>query len=73
MAQKTNTEFVTDLMEYSRCGPLIQAFVITALREFSRQVALSTPEALDTPLVSGAAWHQCAVEVREKLKAQGYL
>ncbi len=73
MTRKTNTEFVTDLMEFSRCGPLIQAFVITALREFSRQVAQSTPEALDTPLVSGAAWHKCALELQEKLKAQGYV
>lgn len=72
MTQKTNTEFVTEFMEYSRCGPLIQAFVIQALCQFSKQVANSTPEALDTPMVSGSAWHQCAIEIQEKLKAQGY-
>jgi len=72
MAEMTNTEFVTELMEYSRCGPLIQVFVIQALAQFSKQVASSTPEALDTPMVSGATWHRCAVEIREKLNARGY-
>lgn len=66
----TNTEFVTNLMEISRHGPLIQAFVIQALDQFSKTVAASTPDALDTPLVSGYAWHGCAVEIQEKLKAR---
>lgn len=48
----TNVEFVTELMEFSAHGALIQAFVM---------------QALDTPMVSGHAWHGCAVEVRDKL------
>lgn len=71
-ARKTNVEFVTDLMNYSRHGALIQAFVIQSLAEYSRKVAASTPEACDTAMVSGHAWHGCAVELQEKLKAQGY-
>lgn len=63
----TNVEFVTDLMEFSAHGALIQAFVLQALDAYSRRVAAATPEALDTALVSGHAWHGCAVEVRRKL------
>ncbi|SDI59015.1 hypothetical protein [Variovorax sp. OV700] len=63
----TNVEFVTDLMAFSAHGALIQAFVIQALDRYSQMVVAATPEALDTALVSGHAWHGCAVEVRRKL------
>ena len=49
----TNVEFVTELMEFSAHGALIQAFVM---------------QALDTPMVSGHAWHGCAVEIQQKLE-----
>lgn len=64
---QTNVEFVTDLMEFSAHGALIQAFVLQALDQYSKRVAAATPEALDTALVSGHAWHGCALEVRRKL------
>ena len=67
---QTNTEFVHDLMEYSRSGPLIQAFIIQALDEFSKRVAAGKPEDFDSPMVSGRAWHDCGVELQEKLKAR---
>ncbi|MCY1228384.1 hypothetical protein D9M72_406950 [compost metagenome] len=63
----TNVEFVTELMEYSAHGALIQAFVMQALEQYAQRVAAMDPEALDTPMVSGHAWHGCAVEVRDKL------
>ena len=63
----TNVEFVTDLMQFSAHGALIQVFVLQALDVYSQRVAAATPEALDTTLVSGHAWHGCAVEVGRKL------
>ncbi|MCY1207047.1 hypothetical protein D3C87_358670 [compost metagenome] len=63
----TNVEFVTELMEFSAHGALIQAFVMQALEQYARRVAETDPQALDTPMVSGRAWHGCAVEVRDKL------
>jgi hypothetical protein len=63
----TNVEFVTELMELSAHGALIQAFVMQALEQYAKRVAAMTPEALDMPIVSGRAWHRCAVEVRDKL------
>ena len=63
----TNVEFVTELMEFSAHGALIQAFVMQALEQYAKRVAAMTPEALDTPMVSGHAWHGCAVEVRDKM------
>mgnify|MGYP003583987259 CR=1 FL=1 len=63
----TNVEFVTELMEFSAHGALIQAFVMQALEQYARRVAETDPQTLDTPMVSGHAWHGCAVEVRDKL------
>lgn len=64
----TNVEFVTDLMEFSAHGALIQAFVLQALTQYADRVAATDPKALDTSLVSGHAWHGCALEVQRKLK-----
>ena len=65
--RKTNVEFVVELMEYSVHGALTQAFVLEALGRYARTVASRTPQELDRPLVSGHAWHGCAVEVQQKL------
>lgn len=64
----TNVEFVTELMEFSAHGALIQAFVMQALEQYAMRVAAMKPEALDTPMVSGHAWHGCALEVLRKLE-----
>ena len=64
----TNVEFVTELMEFSAHGALIQAFVMQALEQYARRVAAMDPEAPDTPMVSGRAWHGCALEVLQKLE-----
>ncbi|BEP58688.1 hypothetical protein GmRootV118_59320 [Variovorax sp. V118] len=63
----TNVEFVIELMEFSAYGGLIQAFVMQALQQYAGHVAAMDPEALDTPMVSGRAWHGCAEEVQDKL------
>ena len=64
----TNVEFVTDLMELSAHGALIQAFVLQALTYYAQKVAAADPEVLDTGMVSGHAWHGCALEIQRKLK-----
>jgi len=65
--RSSNVEFVTELMEFSAYGGLVQAFVMQALQQYAGHVAAMDPEALDTPMVSGHAWHGCAVEVRDKM------
>lgn len=64
---QTNVEFIADLMEHSAHGALIQVFVIQALDRYADLVAAAKPEDLDTGLVSGHAWHGCALEVQRKL------
>ena len=69
MARKTNTEFLTDLMDFAKSGPLMQAFVIEALSKYAERCASADPAVFDSPLLSGAAWHRCAVEAKEAIAA----
>lgn len=69
---KTNEEFVSNLMRYSPVGGLVQAFIIQAILNYSKAVAAEKPEDLDTGLVSGHAWHRCAVDIQQRMKEQGY-
>jgi hypothetical protein len=63
----TNEELIVDLMNFSHYGALMQAFMIEGLRRYAKQCIAAGPDALDTPYLSGRAWHGCAVELSEAL------
>lgn len=65
--RKTNVQLVKTMMEFSSYGPLAQVFIMQAISEYAKSVASSTPEKLETPLVSGAAWHGVAVEIKNQI------
>jgi hypothetical protein len=69
MRYETNTEKLTRLMELSPAGPLIQPFVMTALRDYAKRV-LDLPESCDeTPaFINSAIWRKCAENVLTTLK-----
>jgi hypothetical protein len=62
---KTNVEFVTDLMEFSRFGALAQLFIIDALDKWSKIVADAPP--IEHPMVNGTAWKGVAAEIQRKI------
>ena len=69
MKRKTNTEIVTEIMEYSMYGALSQMFVIDALSKFADTVAKSKPK--DYPknsFINGEAWIGVAKEIKSKLE-----
>ena len=66
MPHQTNVEFVTDLMQFSRRGALIQVFVITALQRYAE--AVQREPIPETGGLSSEAWSDCANEVLEKLE-----
>lgn len=71
---KTNIEFVRELMDFSRFGPLAQMFVIDALSKWSDKIANTPIEELRSafegnPLIDAEAWHGVAREIKEKLDA----
>jgi hypothetical protein len=70
MSQKTNTEFVTHLMEFSDHGALMQLAVIDALDKWSDRVIKHEEELmkqLEGSMIHGPAWIETAREMRKKL------
>jgi hypothetical protein len=66
----TNTEFVTELMEFSRFGALSQMFIIDAIQRHADSVAAADPEALANPFVNEHAWIGVAKEIKERVEAK---
>ena len=71
---KTNVEFVTEFMNFSKHGALAQVFVIEALRTYVERVktihaANLTKEIDDNALFSAATWAAVADELGEKFNA----
>lgn len=69
----TNVEFVTDMMQFSRFGPLAQMFVLDALTKQATTVANLTKEQLapmKDSIVAPEAWQGVAIEIRDKLNTR---
>lgn len=66
----TNTEFVEDIMEYSRFGPLAQLFVLEAISKYAKACANAKPEDMDNGLISGEMWQAVAKDIHEKCEAR---
>jgi hypothetical protein len=65
----TNEEFVTDVMNHSKSGAMMQIFVIEALRFYS-DIIVKNGEPKDNPLslLSPIAWYHTAQELQTRLK-----
>jgi hypothetical protein len=68
MKRETNIAFVGRLMDQASAGPLMQAFVLEALRDYSaRMLATETPADAESGFISWAAWQACAVETNQAM------
>lgn len=62
--QRTNTEVLFELMNYSKHGALMQGFVMTALEMYSAQILNQEEEPEGWPdLLSWDGWKGCAEEL----------
>jgi len=59
---ETNTEMLTRLMDRSRNGALMQAFVLTAIQKYSAQCIEVGAATFDSGFMDGRAWIRCAEE-----------
>ncbi len=72
---ETNVEFITRVMEYSDCGPVMQALVVHLLCQSAKTLA-NTPLAEiqkafgPNYLISPDAWHEAARELHSQLSAK---
>ena len=70
MRKPTNVEFITDLMEFSDNGPMIQVYVLEALRLYSDSVVQNQDQIPEDGFISRRIWVSCAEEVLKKLEAR---
>ena len=66
----TNTQFVSDLMEFSRHGALAQIFVIDAIQKHAEHVAAADPSSINHALISGEGWVSVAREIKARIDAK---
>lgn len=70
---KTNVEFVTEMMEFSRYGALTQAFVLEAVDKYAQQVIAKQEDlkvSMKDHIVRPVTWIDIAKEVHAKCKAR---
>ena len=66
--RETNTKFIVRLMDQASTGPLMQAFVLEAMRIYASDVlTLETPADAESGFISWNAWQACAAEVDQAL------
>lgn len=68
MARTTNVEFMVELMEFAKSGPVMQAYVLEALRLYSDSVVQNQDQIPEDGFVSRRVWVGCAEEVLTKLE-----
>ena len=58
---KTNVEKIQELMTRSPAGPLMQAFILEAVRRYAEDIINEgVPEDNPRALISPKAWYTCA-------------
>jgi hypothetical protein len=65
----TNVEVVTKLMDFSKCGAMQQAFVLTAIEKYAEQCIAAGAKKFESEWLSGAGWIACAEEARDVVRA----
>lgn len=72
MKRKTNVERITEIMEFSKAGPLAQSFIICAIEKYAAQVADNADEireSMKNSFIDGDAWIRTAKIVSAELDA----
>mgnify|MGYP003493687929 FL=1 len=64
---KTNRQVVAHMMNYSNAGGLKEAFILTAIDKYSREILASEPWS-ETALINFESWKLCATEIQEALE-----
>ena len=67
--QQSNIEFINELMDQSKYGGLVQAFVLEALGSYSRQM-IEYEGWGERGIISFKTWQEIAKEIASKIEAK---
>ena len=65
--RETNEKLITRLIRFSKHGALMQVFMLQNKKKYAAAVIEAGAEAVDSPMISGAAWHGVAAELKAEL------
>jgi hypothetical protein len=65
--RETNEQVITRVLTFPKSGPLMQIFMLEALRKYAEACAVADAAKLDTGPISGHAWKRCAIELRDEI------
>ena len=65
--RESNAELVARVMEFPKSGPLMQVFIVEALRRYADECAAASPDKMNFGPINGHAWKRCAVELQFEL------
>ena len=73
MAQQSNTEFLTEVMDFSRTGPVMQLFILDTLNKHAKVIADMPPAELqkafgENSFINSADWQAAAKEFLQAFK-----
>ena len=71
--RQTNIEFLTDLMDFAKTGPMVQLFVLDAVGKHARRIVENEAEVLESmkdSFVRGESWVAAAKEIKEAFDAR---
>ncbi len=66
----TNEELISNLMNFAKSGPMMQAFIIEGLRIYSEQVKKADLSNMADGFVNPETWKACAVEYLQTLESR---
>ena len=67
---KTNAQLIGDLMSFSKQGPLMQVFLIEAIRHYA-EATTDAPDWGNEGFISQASWKACADEALKAINNRG--
>lgn len=68
LKQMTNEQFIVYMLNWSKSGPMMQSFIVEALRAYSHATTENGPPADNpTAIVSPLAWYNIGLELKTKI------
>lgn len=65
--RETNSQLITRLLDFPKSGPLMQVFMVEALRRYAALCADGDLTKMDLGPISGAHWKRCALELHAEI------
>lgn len=64
----TNEQVISKLMNFSKTGPMMQAFIMEGLRTYAEQVKAADLSHMEGGFINPEVWKNCAIEYLQEIE-----